>query len=95
MKKEDNKVKCADDKREWRPLSSYRGGHALFRIIDKSAEIGEFIVSGSIDPEYRDADEIWTNVAEYLVDDFGNDLSFYGEIRFWQPYPKKLKGEEI
>lgn len=48
MKKEDNKVKCADDKREWRPLSSYRGGHALFRIINKNTEFGEFIISGSI-----------------------------------------------
>ena len=81
-------------KREWQTMSSYRGGHALFRIIDKSAEFGEFIVSGSVDPEFRDVDEIWVNITEYLVDDFGNDLSWYGEIRFWQPYPEKLKGVE-
>lgn len=94
MKKEDNKIKRADDKREWRTMESYRGGHALFRIVDITTEFGELIVSGSISPEYRDVDEIWTNVAEYIVDDFGNDLSWYGEICFWQPYPKKLQEEK-
>ena len=58
MNKEDNKVKCVNNKREWRTMESYRGGHALFRIIDKSAEFGEFVVSGSVSPEYRDVDEI-------------------------------------
>ena len=93
MKKEDNKVKSADDKREWRTMESYRGGHALFRIINKNTEFGEFIISGSIDPKYRNVDEIWLNITEYLIDDFGNNLSWYENILFWKPYPKKLKGE--
>ena len=91
-------MKITDNKdsynKGWRTMESYKGGHALFRIINKNTEFGEFIISGSIDPKYRNVDEIWLNITEYLIDDFGNDLSWYENILFWKPYPKKLKDVE-
>ena len=81
-------------KKEWRTLSSYRGGHALFWGINSDTEFGEFIVSGHVDAKGGNIDENWDDWREHLVDDFGNDLSGLGEIHFWQPYPKKLKGVE-
>ena len=81
-------------KREWRTLSSYRCGHALFWGINADTEFGEFIVSGHVDAKGGNIDENWEDWREHLVDDFGNDLSGLGEIHFWQPYPKKLKGVE-
>ena len=81
-------------KSEWRLMSTYKGEHALFWGINASTEYGEFIVSGHPDFHYGNIDEPDVDWREHLVDDFGRRLSGLGEIHFWQPYPKKLKGVE-
>lgn len=81
-------------KSEWRVMSTYQGGHALFWGINTDTEFGEFITSGHPDFHYGGMDEPDPDWKEHLVDDFGNRLSSLGEIHFWQPYPRKLKGVE-
>ena len=79
-------------KREWRTMSSYQGGNALFGGINTDSEFGEFIVSGHVDTISGNIDEQHDDWRKHIVDDFGNNLSALGEIHFWQPYPRRLKG---
>jgi hypothetical protein len=64
-------------RRKWRPISEYKGGHALFWCLNPATLYGYFICSGHLDDKGN------------ICNDFYQDLDGLGEVHYFQYYNEK------